>query len=65
MQWEPTHVHSPPLFATESKFTCEMYSAEQKVFISNTEDMNKYCYCMQDDAMLHQKKNILITSADD
>lgn len=59
VQWEPTYGHSHPLFNTEctrSKFTYEIYSAEQKVFISNTEDMNKYCCCMQDDVMLHQKK---------
>jgi len=47
--------HSQPLLVTEStwpEFICERYSAEQRVFISNTEDTNIYCYCMQDDVMV-------------
>ena len=58
MQWVQTYAHSKALLVTEcwlSEFTCEMYSAEQRVFISNTEDMNIYHYCMQDDVMVQKK----------
>jgi hypothetical protein len=37
-----------------------MYSAEQRVFISNTKDMNIYCYCMKDDVMVQKKKTELL-----
>ena len=59
MQWESTYVQSRPLLVTVcmwSEFTCEIYSAELRVLISNTEDMKIYCYCMQDNVMVKKKK---------